>query len=438
LSLNTAAASFTPDVDVSVLGDGYMVSDSSKFNNGQLHGRIKLLNQDEETKTYVELGAGGLVGDQAESYVILPQAYYHHAFNDVVSFDVGRVVKSYSVLDDYWMLGDVSPLFRWDAARPEIQGLPGVFVEVKPSKNIQFEVFGSYLYLPSQGPSYSLVNGKLTSGNPWFAPPVDNVEFGNVNYDLHFNVNTPPVSDIIFTPSGGAVLTLKTDDENLWVRGGYFLKPRNEIALPFDVAFNIVPHTGDVTVHPRTLNHRLAVADVGGKIGAVSLSASGIWENVEDLDVESPTWIYPDYSDEYKVGLNLAWQVNAFHTIEMGYLQTVGSSVSVKGIPNGVTIDVYSFRDQYDDAVDLRWTGVFSPRKNGFLYKAKARYAYDYKVETSLVQLDFIYKPFMSFSFFTRADLFGGNKKPQTDIYNNLMANYLDKDRVQVGVQYAF
>ena len=130
--------------------------------------------------------------------------------------------------------------------------------------------------------------------------------------------------------------------------------------------------------------------------------------------------------------------MNAFNTFEMGYLHTFNNTVLVKGVPSSFTLDVYSLRNQYDDVVDVRWTGVFSPRKNGFLYKTKVRYAYDYKVDASLVQLDFTYKPFMAFSFFARADLFGGDARISTDVYNNVMVNYMDNDRLQVGVQYAF
>jgi hypothetical protein len=138
------------------------------------------------------------------------------------------------------------------------------------------------------------------------------------------------------------------------------------------------------------------------------------------------------------VGANLSWQPNAFHTFELGYIRTLNNTILLKGPPSSLNFDVYSFRNQYDDAVDVRWTGVFSPRKNGFLYKTKVRCAYDYHVEATLVQLDFTYKPFMAFGFFARADLFGGENKGTTDVYNNLIVHYLDNDRFQVGVQYAF
>jgi len=431
------AMSFTPYVDVSVLGDAYFVGDTNQYNNGQLHGRVKLLSQDDTKKMYFDFGAGGLLGDRAESYFILPQAYFRYSFSDQVSLTVGRVVKSYSVMDDYWMLGDISPLFRWDAARPEIQGIPGLFFELKPTKNIQFEAFYSYLFLPTQGPSYGLVDGKLTSGNPWFSRPVDVLELSGVPYDLLYSVNTPPVSDIILLPSMGAILTLKTEDEDLWVRGGYFKKQRNDLGLPVEGTISVATKTGDIKIYPRAMEHKVGVADIGAKMGSWSVSASGIWESDVDLDVESNRWIYPDYSDQYKVGVNILWQVNTFHTLEAGALKTFNNSVTVKGLAGASSVDIYAYRNQYDNAVDLRWTAVFVPRQNGFLYKTKLRYAYDYKVDTSLVALDFIYKPFMAFSFFARADLFGG-EQAVIDSYNNLMVNYLDKDRFQVGVQYAF
>jgi hypothetical protein len=210
------------------------------------------------------------------------------------------------------------------------------------------------------------------------------------------------------------------------------------VALPFEGVINLATKTGDIVIYPRTIEHKVAVADVGAKFGSVAVSASGLWENDVEFDVESANWIYPDYSDQYKVGLNLAWQINTFHTLELGGLKTFDNSVIVRGLAGASTLDIYSFRNQYDNVVDARWTAVYKPQKNGFLFKTKLRYAYDYEVETSLFAADFIYKPFMAFSFFARADFFGGEKKPSSDVYNNLMASYLDKDRVQLGVQYAF
>ncbi len=429
-------ASFDPYFDLSVLGDFYPTKTASDFNNAQLHGRFKLLSQKEYSKIYLDLGAGGLVGEKAENYFILPQSYVSYQKNDEFELTIGRVVKNYSQMDSYWMLGDILPLFRWDAARPEAQGLAGLFMTLKPSKNIQFDLFGSYLYLPTQGPSFSIIDGKLTSGNPWFSKPVDALSLSGTPFDLNYSVNTPNISDIIFKPAGGISVLLQTADESLWMRTGYFLKQRNDLITPFEGTLLIAGQTGDIEVYPVVANHKITTLDLGVKGESWNFTLSGIYESDVKFETEA-TWIYPHYSDQYKVGFNALVKINSFQSLEMGGLRTFDNRVSVRGLAGAETIDIYSFRNQYDNAVDLRLTSVFFPRQQGFLIKTKARAAYDYKAETTLASLEAIYSPLIDISGFVRADFFGG-KRLTTEAYNNLLINYLNKDRIQVGVKYVF
>lgn len=431
------AASFDPYFDLTLLGDFYATPGKETLNNGQLHGRFKLLSQREETRLYLDLGAGGLVGKKAENYFILPQSYISVKSGENFEFTVGRIIKNYSQLDTYWMLGDVMPLFRWDAARVEIQGLPGLFMGYQPNKSIQFDLFASYLYLPSQGPSFSVVDGKLMSGNPWFSRPVDILDLSGVPYDLKYSVNTPDISKIVLKPSFGASLFLQSPDEFFWARMSYFLKQRNEIITPIEGTLNLASHIGDIQVHPVVADHKLTTMDFGLKGSSWGLTLSALYESNVKFSVD-PSWIlYPHYSDQYKLGMNALYQVTSFHTLEMGFLRTFNNQVTVQGISGASSVDAYSFRNQYDNVVDLRLTSVFFPRDNGFLFKSKARIAYDYHAETTLVSLEGIYSPFADVSTFIRGDLFGGSRNG-LNYYNNILVNYLNKDRIQAGVKYVF
>jgi hypothetical protein len=431
------AASFSTYFDLALLGDTYVVGSQSDLNNVQLHGRFKLSNETEKNKMYLDLGAGGLAGEKTENYFILPQAFVTRKFSEGAKVTIGRRVMTWSAMDDYWQLGDVQPLFRWDAARPEVQGITGVVVELKPTDYFQIDVFGSPLFIPTQGPSFSASEGKLTSGNPWFSPPVDNLNVSGQPYDLIFSVKTPDVSDIVFKPNWGISTTLKTPNEEFLVRAGYFSKQRNDLALPFEATLNLSNYTADVTVHPRTAEHRLATLDLAYKGQTWGFIVSGLRESDVKFDVEEPNWIYPAFSDQYKVAAMLNMQLSAFHTFEIGGLRTFDNEIAVQGLGTGFKLDIYSFRNQYDNTVDLRLSSVFAPRPHGFLFQTKLRYAYDYKVETSLVSADLNYNPLAYLTCFARMDLFGG-ARDVSDTYNNLLVNYLDNDRFQIGVKYVF
>lgn len=432
------AASYAQYFDLSLLGDGYMSSSASSLTNGQLHGRFKLLGNEESYDLYFELGGGGLVGQRAENYFLIPQAYLHYKSLGPIGITVGRQVRSFSTLDEYWMLGDVQPLFRWDAIQPETQGLSGAFVDYKPSSNLELGLFGSPLFLPSQGPSFSVIDGKLTSGNPWFTRPVDILYLSSgAAYDLKYDIKTPEVSKIVFQPSWGTHLMVKTTDDAYWIRASYFQKTKNELATPFEGVLNIGNgDIGDITVHPRVVKHNVATLDLGYRGETWALTASGISESNARFNIE-PNWIYPVYSDQYKVGLNLLTKLSSFHTLEFGGLRTFNNVVTVQGLGGAGNLDVFSYRNQYDNVADVRLTSVYSPRAHGFLFKTKFRWAYDYKSQTSLVSSEASYTPLKNLSLFAKVDLMGGQRTPGL-VYNNLLVNYLNRDRGQVGVKYVF
>lgn len=431
------AAPFSTYFDLTLLGDAYVTGERDDLNNAQLQGRFKLSNEFSDYETYLDLGAGGLAGEKTENYFILPQAYISKSFGESNKVTVGRKVKSWSSLDEYWMLGDVQPLFRWDSARPELQGISGITHEFKPNDNFQLELFASYLYIPSQGPSFSIADGKLTSGNPWFSPPGDILTVSGQPYDLLYSVKTPDLSDIVFQPSFGGVATVKSADDAYSIRGGYFVKPRNELALPFEGTINISNNTGDIIVHPEVAEHKISTLDIAYKSQSWGVTLSGIYESDVEFD-KDPAWIYPKFSDQYKTGLMFNVQATPFHRVEVGGIRTFKNKITAEGLSAvGSNFDAYSFRNQYDNAVDFRLSSVFAPRPHGFLFQTKLRYAYDYKVETSLISADVNYNPLADLTFFTRVDFFGG-KRDVTEPYNNLLVNYLDNDRFQLGVKYVF
>lgn len=431
-----AFASPSPYFDVSVLGDGYFMPSAQKYNNGQLHARIKLLNQNDHVTSFFDFGAGGLVGDKAESYFILPQFYISHKDEKTI-VTLGRHVRSYSTLDEYWMLGDVQPVFRWDTIHPEQQGLTGLFIDHQITKNLEVSLFGSYTFIPTQGASYSIVDGKLTSSNPWFSRPVDILNVQGDPFDLKYAIKAPDVSDVVFRPSWGLGFTLKNDNDSLWMRANYFEKAKNDLALPFDGALNYGANTGDITVFPQAAKHHLTTLDLGYRGDKFGATLSGIYEADTTFKVDDPPWIYPVYSDQYKVGLNLMAHLTAAHTVEFGALRTFKNSVSVRGLPGTTELDIFTYRNQYDNAVDLRWSSVAGPRSYGFLFKTKVRYAYDYEASTSLASFEVNCMPVEGFSVFALSDFFGG-KREAGKVYNNLLVNYLNRDRAQAGVRFVF
>lgn len=424
--------------ELSMSGDIYVTDNDRELSNGQVQGRFRSLQQKRRHKLFIDIGAGGLVGEETENYIILPQAYYKHKFSgSAFSMTLGRSVEKLSELDEYWMLGDIQPLFRWNAPRPEQQGLTGVYLNYDRSF-FHWKLFASPLYLPTQGPSYQLSDGELRSGNPWFSAPVNRLVVGSSIYDLRFDIDLPDIPDIVFNPSWGTQIRLESPNQPFWFQASFFQKQRNELALPFDPTLIFGDETAIIDVFPQVVDHQIVSADLGWRSRRLGVTLSVVAESDLSFDVKDADWVFPGFSDQQKLSSTFFWQVNPFHRLSTGWLSTENNEIEILGGLAGIDgIEAYNFRNQYNNVVDLRWSSVYSSRPYGFRFQGLVRAAYDYEQETTQVSVDWIYKPSKQTRFFARFDFFGGDEE-LTFEYSDMMSQYLRNDRIQLGGSYVF
>ena len=121
-----AQASFSSLVEIGLAGDFYIVNEID--NNAQGFASLTLDNSWDSEQLRFELGSGGLVGDTATSYLIAPQIFYRTGNEGQLT--IGRALHDWSYLDNSWNMGLTQPLWTWAAARPEAQGLTGLFVDI--------------------------------------------------------------------------------------------------------------------------------------------------------------------------------------------------------------------------------------------------------------------------------------------------------------------
>lgn len=258
----------------------------------ELTMRIRGQGQAEYISAAIDIGASYAFNIPDYMSIFAPEGYFRFLMSDnptpstpLLTF--GRKKDRWSLLDSYWELGTWQPLYRWDYLRPEEQGLIGAFLEL-PIQEARILLFATPLYVPETGPNYKIRNNKLTSDNPWFFEPTEQIlvisktNATDVRYDPHI----PPIEEIVLNAAIGGSLELGARTAGSWLRTSYIYKPRNQLALPFEGALQLSGSSSpyiDVDIYPKVLYHNLFATDVGYKDETFSVWLSSLY----DLPVEN-------------------------------------------------------------------------------------------------------------------------------------------------------
>jgi len=432
--LPKAFGEFRSVVDVGVLGDFYFVREN--VNNGQAFGNILFENKFSNSRLWADIGAGGLIGTAGHSYIKVPELYYQAGrFGPIKSF-FGRWKTNWSFADDYWNMGLTQPQFLWDGARPEAQGLTGLFVDYKSSSSFRLTGFLSYVFLPTQGATYTLSDGSLISSNPWFVAPVEAVSFSNELFRLNYEINTPAASDVVFRPSLGLRMSYNERNLGAFVNGFYFLKPRNELLLPFQGNLNLTTFNGDVTVTPVVANHQLLGMDVGYRLENAELNLSWIYEGDIVLDAPPEASTFPQLPDQNVFSGALSLDLTPRHQVWFSYIEVVRDPTTALGVYQDSNVNVFSFRNRFEKAFRLEWRGQFLLREAVPQVESRLAWTQSPESQTTWLSGRLAWWLSPSLEVIGQCDLFGSTEEQPDGI--DMPSRYQNNDRCLLGGHYAF
>lgn len=236
---------------------------------------------------YIDLSAGYAFGAPLLSYINATELYVSPQLVEKSKVIFGRKLLDWSELDRRWTLGIFEPTFLWNPLSPKPQGLTGIFW----SFDEQFygaHLFLSSLYLPDQGPSFEIVNGRFEKGNPWFRRPPEFINLNGVYTSIDYTIRTPEMSEVIFRQSFAG--NLRVGEKN-GLRGVFSLAsmPSNQVAKTYKGVINTQELRGEVEVIPVIYEHILASGDFVYEIENVEGGVSVIYDNPSQ----------PTYSDGF-------------------------------------------------------------------------------------------------------------------------------------------
>ncbi|MCB0364494.1 MAG: hypothetical protein H6624_03450 [Bdellovibrionaceae bacterium] len=205
--------------------------------------------------------------DSREVHITVPEAYVGWSTNrEEFHFGLGRRRVNWSFADQEWKLGLWQPLFKWDYLRPQEQGLIGVFLR---SEINDWEVvgFASPLFLPDQGPQFTLTDGNFESGNRWFLPPQNQIEVFKNSSAIYYQLDKPRVEDVIFQSSWAFRVRKGSPESGFWLQWSTTNKPMNQLQLGLEGyhSLALTPTVGNTmaVIHTEVVHHRINTLEAG-------------------------------------------------------------------------------------------------------------------------------------------------------------------------------
>ena len=243
------------------------------------------LGQDENAP-HSEIGIEGLAVIPAsggvDQQLAVPQMYFRYtAEPHRLNFTLGRYREDWSSLDDHSHLGLWQPLARWDAVRPISQGLTGLFATVEDQK-FRIVYFASSVFLPDQGPGFSVKGGRFTSSNRWFRPPVDQAEIKNTEAQIFYAVDTPSTASVVNQGSQALMVEVGQRNDGLFAKASVADKPMNQFHLGLEPTIAAASGVISVTVHPYVVKHNLYTLESGYRFNEGQFVLSQTWEKFEN------------------------------------------------------------------------------------------------------------------------------------------------------------
>lgn len=323
--------------------------------------------QSENDFLKVNISGAYAVGYPIMSFLNIKELFINSKFEHLPGTQsqilLGRRLHLWSEADQEWNLGAFQPQFRWNPVNPSQQGLTGLFWQMKNS-NWGFLVFGSPLFIPDQGASYELKNGQFQNISPWFKNPPQNLHFYGENLPIEYDVQAPPLSDIVYQQSYGVQFALE-GDQGFYSRISGQYRPSHQMALGYQA--NVISAVSvQVEVQPKTYYENVVGFDLGFKNKNHHTSLSLIQSRPQEIDFAAD-FTKPIIKESNLVSAGYELQTD-FKKVELrtkaAYLRIFGADIKDEGADAADTRGSLSWKYLYTEAARLAVTGKYFATKS--------------------------------------------------------------------------
>jgi hypothetical protein len=380
----------------------------------------------------MDLSGGVALGAPLMNYLNIGEFYVQTRQGDEATFYLGRKHMNWSELDARWDLGVWEPLFKWNPLSPERQGLTGLFWQVdKPYYTLS--LFGSFLYIPDQGPSFEIENGSFVKGNPWFRRPPESIRIWQEATAIEYNFEKPDESQIVLQNSFGMKVSVG-DPQALRAQLSYAYKPSNQLAIGYDGNLDLSKQKGVVDLEPQVFYHSLIGADVSYRVDGFRMGVSGIYDRPSQDQIFEEKWTHPVFEPATLISPFVEWS-NARWGMSIQHIDILGGKVTEVGEYANPERAPLMTRYPYYQAQQIALMTNWGFKKNRRLV-SKLSLTHSEKNDFDLIRVSARFRLSGLWSLMGEAQLVKAG--PATVDNQNEIAQYVNNDRVMLGAAYAF
>lgn len=205
--------------------------------------------------------------EEGNTVASLSEGYFRYKGqeNDV---SLGRKRLDWNPNEGFWQLGHINGTRGFRLLDTKEEGLIG-FHYLNPAGAVKTEVFLSYFYVPTLSPGLKISEGQVTSSSEWVKLPPKRTTLSGQDVDIRYNLNTPPVRDVLVNKSLG--LKMEVDWKGGRLAGYSLYKPENKLRINAEAYYD--PNQGAVAVNanPVVNHHAIYGTVVEQKIEHVTL-----------------------------------------------------------------------------------------------------------------------------------------------------------------------
>ena len=234
------------------------------------------------------------------------EAYYFFSYYDL-DFSVGRKILDWNPNEKFWGNNYLNSRRNFTLLDTKREGLIGLHHSSKMKNNFSYDIFFSYLHVPTLNPSVDIHDGKVISDSEWVNLPPSQTSIYDVRRPIFYSINRPKMTDAILKKSLGGRLSYHwAADENLPGEVSLYglYKPENSLRINATASYDISKKEISVLANPIVNHHILLGINATqnmenlGQTWSISSGIEFIDPNAKignDFDAANPTRFESDF-----------------------------------------------------------------------------------------------------------------------------------------------
>lgn len=252
----------------------------------------------------------------------MPEAYISRVRGGT-SWTLGRRILDWTPHEKFWGIGELNALKGFNLMDDDQEGLMGLHFE-KKWKSVDFAVLASGMNIPQINPTFTIKDGKISGANEWTNPPAKFVRFSGQNIPVYYNLDTPPISTLIFKETLGSRLRYRWSNGSIAAYGIY--KPENQPRINATGFYEQDEvEQANVRAKPFMNHHVMYGLNASQQFGDFTMKAS--WDTIDPINGVDDSFefeafkIQPVYTTDSFFTASATWDKNRYVGLSANFIE---------------------------------------------------------------------------------------------------------------------